>query len=295
MSNWEEIKTNKKQNPKNNIHSSLKLLSDGINFQCLNGTCKKNDCNHNFPEKMSNYIKNPIYIKEIGELLKKENLKFGNYSPIYTTCSQINGECINCKEGRYQFLSYKNDKIYYCYPSLDSLKTKITINLHIDVIYEQKGNNYDLSFKILNVDYDIPEPNDVFNNKINEINEINQTSNLEELNNTKINDLTNNKELDTANNYWKDNYDKLATKYNQEKNAENVNKEIMKNKMEKLSQETRELRKQIEELKYNINKKNKIIETVGMHKKIYDMMMNVNTVITNQILETDYGEYIYVE
>ena len=146
--NWNNVKNNHKKNKniKEEEHLLSNILFNGGCMRCMNKSCTINE-NHGifFPEKISVFVQNPTYINGIEKSIQNEKLDFNGKKPFFTTCNYTNRNCRNCEEGRIKYITFNNEKIALCYPSLEAIRFKVTVGLHIDIKLILKGAKYDVS------------------------------------------------------------------------------------------------------------------------------------------------------
>ena len=143
---WATITAPKKEE----TYTLSELLHSGCCIRCMNRSCTNNEKHgEKFPEKISVFIKNPSYIKEVDAAIKKANLDFNGITPMYTTCifTHIHGKCKNCLEGRVKYINVNNKNIELCFPPLDrdKIKNKVTIGIHLDIKLVLNGKHFDVS------------------------------------------------------------------------------------------------------------------------------------------------------
>ena len=121
-------------------------------MRCMNKSCTINE-NHGiyFPEKLTTFVQNPTYINGIEKSIQNAKLDFNGKKPFYTTCNYANKKCRNCEEGRIKYIDFNNEKIALCYPSLDAIRYKVTVGLHIDIKLILKGTKYEVSTIPINI------------------------------------------------------------------------------------------------------------------------------------------------
>jgi hypothetical protein len=279
----------------------------------MNGSCKINN-NHGifYPERLTPYVKNPTYIDGINKSIQEAKLDFNGFVPIYTTCifSHINKECKNCKEGRVKFINFNNKKIMVCYPSLESIKYKIPVGLHIDIKLIVKGKKFEVSSIPFEVDPIVSEKPDTV--KFNEKNWPSMPTSI----NKSEKDIVDNKELsfsDVLNKSANDDKKNILILNNKiEDNQENQeieeNQEIKENKKNieeinnyEIQKEFRVMKNRISDLEYEneILRNKNIKDTIIIkNKDIYEeIMLNCNTLntrVTEQFLNTKYSDYLCV-
>ena len=110
-----------------------KIVEDGGCIHCLNNSCR-NRSNHGieFPEKLSCFVKNPRFIKEVATSIESATsngtLNFDDIPFNVTTCTFIHtGNCKNCNEGRYMTFDMNGSEIGVCFPAFDETKTKTNL------------------------------------------------------------------------------------------------------------------------------------------------------------------------
>ena len=143
--NWNNVKSNQKKNKiiKEEEYILSDILFNGGCMRCMNKSCTINE-NHGiyFPEKLTTFVQNPTYINGIEKSIQNAKLDFNGKKPFYTTCNYANKKCRNCEEGRIKYIDFNNEKIALCYPSLDAIRYKVTVGLHIDIKLILKGPQY---------------------------------------------------------------------------------------------------------------------------------------------------------
>ena len=295
--NWNNVKNNKKKNVKEEEYILSNILSNGGCIRCMNRSCTINE-NHGivFPEKICTFVQNPTYINGIEKSIQTAKLDFNGKKPFYTTCNYTNRKCRNCEEGRIKYITFNNEKIALCYPSLEVIRFKVTVGLHIDIKLILKGTKYEVSALPIIPFINIIEEKKIDNSyseenwptlykdspiicikspildfshieknfheskeEINEIKEVPKNINIEEIQieeNAKIKDLI------YQNNYLKKENKKLL---NEIKILEEKNKREM----------------------FIINNQHK-------YDEILDNVKFLNTRITQQFFETNYEQYVLI-
>lgn len=132
----------------------MNILNTGGCIRCISKNCNINE-EHGikFPEKMSTFVKNPMYINGMTELFEKTKPDFNGKKVFYTVCNYVNKSCRNCQEGRIKYIDHGDKKIGLCHPILDDIKTKITVGVHIDIKLIMKGHRYDVSFIPIDINF----------------------------------------------------------------------------------------------------------------------------------------------
>lgn len=141
----------KKRSPQEKTYYLSKIVEDGGCIHCLNNSCR-NRSNHGieFPEKLTCFVKNPRFIKEVATSIESATsngtLNFDDIPFNVTTCTFIHtGNCKNCNEGRYRTFDMNGSEIGVCFPSFDETKTKIIIGVHMDIKIIMRGKHYEVS------------------------------------------------------------------------------------------------------------------------------------------------------
>jgi hypothetical protein len=179
---WKDS-VNKKKNKKNKIFETSKpsnieetyflsnLLSDGACLPCMKGYCKINE-EHGipFPNEFCNFIKYPLNIKTISELIQKEKLLLNDTKIYIQICSYVNGNnCRNCNEGRLKYIPVDGKYILLCFPSSENKREKVTIGIHTDLKLVLKAkNNYDVSIIPMDIIFDDDDDNYEEENFVND-------------------------------------------------------------------------------------------------------------------------------
>lgn len=155
------IETNKPSNIEETYFLS-NLLSDGACLPCMKGYCKINE-EHGipFPNEFCNFIKYPLNIKTISELIQKEKLFLNDTKTYIQICSYVNGNnCRNCNEGRLKYIPVDGKYILLCFPSSENKREKVTIGIHTDLKLVLKAkNNYDVSIIPMDIIFDDDDDN----------------------------------------------------------------------------------------------------------------------------------------
>jgi len=311
MSSWNEVSATKKRNNTSSVEEVYylsKLVNDGGCIRCMNGSCKINT-NHGifYPDRLTPYVKNPTYIDGINKSIKDANLDFNGFVPIYTTCifSHINKECKNCKEGRVKYINFNNKKIMVCYPSLESIKYKIPIGLHIDIKLIMKGKKFEVSLIPFEVDTIVAEKPDT--TKYNETNWPSMpsiTPNAE--NNSVI--TTPSPQISFSNIVKETEIEKEYKKNNSnEEKSFLKDEEILKEYSNNFVEDNYYIQKDLSDLKsriFELENENRSLKiknerelAIIKNREIYEeIMINrniLNTRVTEQFLNTKYSDYVY--
>ncbi len=132
-----------------------KLIEDYVCIHCMQGKCREGSKNHSnvyYPDGYTSYIKNPLLIQDLHDIIKKNPImdeKFKGYAIQYSIC--MRNHCTKRCKLNHSFILFKDDngdegKIHFCYPDLHLLhRKKIVLGLHIDVKYiETNGKQPDI-------------------------------------------------------------------------------------------------------------------------------------------------------
>lgn len=151
LEGWERVNEKRSKPKKEEVDDPVttfvlsELIKNDVCIHCMAGKCREGSKSHSsvyFPDGFTSYIKNPLMIQELDDILKKNPLneeKFNGYSISYSIC--MRNHCRNrCKlnHGKIQFTDEKGIKgeIYYCYPDMNMIhRKKIVLGLHMDVNY----------------------------------------------------------------------------------------------------------------------------------------------------------------
>jgi cell division protein FtsB len=313
--NWKDVKNTQKKYK--NIKEELYILSDilfnGGCMRCMNKSCTINE-DHGiyFPEKISTFVQNPTYINGIEKSIQNAKLDFNGKKPFFTTCNYANKKCRNCEEGRIKYINFNNEKIALCYPSLEAIRFKVTVGLHIDIKLILKGTKYEVSAIPINI---IIENKKIENLPV-EKKELSSEENWPILcNNTSKSQIKNvldysqiEKSIDLSTKQIEE--EKLDTikvvisRIKEEKSINLVDNSILIEKDKKikdLSYENNYLKNEVKKL-YDQNilleEKNKremfIINNKHKYDEILENVKYLNTRITQQFFETNYDQYVLI-
>jgi hypothetical protein len=132
-----------------------KLIEDYVCIHCMQGKCREGSKNHSnvyYPDGYTSYIKNPLLIQDLNDIIKKNPImdeRFKGYSIQYSIC--MRNHCARRCKLNHSYLVFKDDngdegKIHFCYPDLHILhRKKIVLGLHIDIKYvETNGKQPDI-------------------------------------------------------------------------------------------------------------------------------------------------------
>ncbi len=126
------------------------LIQKDVCIHCMSGKCREGSKSHNsvyFPEGYKPYIKNPLIIHDLDDILKKnpiKNEKFNGITFGYSIC--MRNHCRKrCKlnHEKIQFTDENGslEELYFCYPDLSMInRKKIILGLHIDLKYIDYSN-----------------------------------------------------------------------------------------------------------------------------------------------------------
>jgi len=316
------------QQSKKKVKEETFLLSELINKNGCCTWCMINKCKNfeehgaDFPLKMTDFILKPFYIKEISELIKKNDLGFNDTTLFFTTCIYgiNNGRCKNCHEGRFKYIDFNGTNIRLCFPPLEN-KNKITIGIHdFDIKLILKGNHFDVSA------FPIKYKDEVEEETFDEEEEIFVTEKIDSYDDlypdmespaptTKNNAV---KKMDYSSIILKTNLEnKIEDPIIEEKSVidEIADLKIEKSLYESLYEENKENLSKLEKLSINIfilEKKIKELEMTNLelknqnakemhiikHKHKYDEILhnlkNLNA-ISEQFVNANYSEYLLVD
>ena len=154
--NGKRIKMKKEKEYKSYILSEL--IKNDVCIHCMNGNCREGSKSHSdvyYPDGFTAYIKNPLLIEDLDNILKKNPIqdeKFQKYTIHYSIC--MRNHCRNRCKLNHGVLHFKDESgvegdIHYCYPDLNILhRKKIVLGLHIDVQYiDTQSKQPDISWK----------------------------------------------------------------------------------------------------------------------------------------------------
>ncbi len=142
------------------------LIEDFVCIHCMQGKCREGSKNHSaiyYPDGYTSYIKNPLLIQDLDDILKKNPItdeKFKGYSIQFSVC--MRNHCAKrCKmnHGKLHFKDEngKEGELYYCYPDLNILhRRKVVLGLHIDIKYiESIGKQPDIQWMPLHNEFEL--------------------------------------------------------------------------------------------------------------------------------------------
>lgn len=148
---FENKKSPQKKEFQEKTYYLSKIVENGGCIHCLNNSCR-NRSNHGieFPEKLTCFVKNPRFIKEVATSIESASsngiLNFDDIPFNVTTCTFIHtGNCKNCNEGRYKTFDMNGGEIGVCFPAFDETKTKIIVGVHMDIKIIMRGKHYEVS------------------------------------------------------------------------------------------------------------------------------------------------------
>jgi len=322
--NWKDVKNTQKKNK--NIKEELYILSDILSnggcMRCINKSCTMNE-NHGiyFPQKMSTFVQNPTYITGIEQAIQNAKLDFNGKKPFFTTCNYANKKCRNCEKGRIKYIKFNNEKIALCYPSLEAIRFKVTVGLHIDIKLILKGTKYEVSAIPLNIFIEnvkienLPIEKKVLSSEENwptlckniltsPIKNTLDFSNIEksvdkEIKEEKVYPIKNNIEISFVKKEQHINLDSqelkninfidntLLIEKDKKINYLNYENNFLKNKIKKLYDQYILLEDKNKKEMFIINNQHK-------YDEILDNVKYLNTRITQQFFETNYDQYILV-
>lgn len=154
--NGKRIKMKKEKEYKSYILSEL--IKNDVCIHCMSGNCREGSKSHSsvyYPDGFTAYIKNPLIIEDLDDILKKNPIqdeKFQKYAIHYSIC--MRNHCRNRCKLNHGVLHFKDEsgiegEIHYCYPDLNILhRKKIVLGLHIDVQYmETHSKQPEISWK----------------------------------------------------------------------------------------------------------------------------------------------------
>jgi hypothetical protein len=332
--NWKDVKNSNKKNKniKEEEHILSNILFNGGCMRCINKSCSINE-QHGicFPEKLSTFVQNPTYINGVEKAIQNAKLDFNGKKPFFTTCNYTNKRCRNCEEGRIKYVDFNDQKIALCYPSLEVIKFKVTVGLHIDIKLILKGTKYEVSAIPINIENkkiehynpDIKElDNDFEENWPDLCNNTNKNECKSELQNKNVLDFSNfeksNKQIEKCNLDTNTNINKKESI--KEKNIVKSNDKVLKeniddslliekdNQIKDLLYEISYLKQDLKNLydKYTyledenkyLEEKNKremfIIDNQHKYDEILENVKYLNTRITQQFFETNYEQYVLI-
>ncbi len=152
---WQLVNDGKRIKTKKDITISTtyvlsELIKSDACIHCMSGKCREGSKSHNqvyFPDGFKSYIKNPLIMQDLDDILKKNPIKneiFNGLTFGYSIC--MRNHCRKrCKlnHEKIQFTDengFKNE-LYFCYPDLNMInRRKIILGLHIDVMYIDYSN-----------------------------------------------------------------------------------------------------------------------------------------------------------
>jgi hypothetical protein len=142
------------------------LIEDYVCIHCMQGKCREGSKNHStvyYPDGYTSYIKNPLLIQDLDDIIKKNPItdeKFKGYAIQYSVC--MRNHCAKRCKMNHGILHFKDDngkegKLFYCYPDLNIIhRRKIVLGLHIDIKYtESIGKQPDIQWMPLHNEFEL--------------------------------------------------------------------------------------------------------------------------------------------
>ncbi len=141
------------------------LIQNDVCIHCMSGKCREGSKSHSpvyFPDGFKPYIKNPLIMQDLDDILKKnpiKNEKFNGFTFAYSICMRN-----HCRRGcklnheKIQFTDENGltEDLYFCYPDLSMIhRKKIILGLHIDMKYIDYSNKKEeVSWKTKHHDFE---------------------------------------------------------------------------------------------------------------------------------------------
>lgn len=305
--------------PREDVFFLLNMLDNGGCIRCMNKSCNiKEKHGIDFPEKMCTFVKNPIYINGMNDLMEEANPDFNGKKAFFTICNYVHKKCRNCQEGRIKYINFNDKKIALCHPILDDIKTKITVGVHIDIKLIMRGHKYEVSFIPLDINEPLP-PIKVLNHEVDTLNKIsqiealniefpslspaNKTSpskvlNVEFPSLSPVNKISSSKIMDysiikkIASEEKKVDDFKRDEHIEEEDNKKVVNDSQLLIKNKYLENINSDLNNELKKVKEELMKEKFKLKNSNIYEEIIYNIKTLNTRITEQFVNTHYSEYI---
>lgn len=277
------------------------FLANGSCIMCMTGRCNRKESHGEpFPQQFCQFIQNPTKIRVVDDSIKKAKLDFGNKKAFFTTCNYVNGNCRNCESGRTKMITINNQKITICYPDSTKIKHQMPVGLHCDFKLVLKGNNFDISilpFQQKKIQREEPVTKIVVQDttSLTEQNFPTLSGNVSNTSNTSSNMLDFKQIKDSME---KENNEKEKFRLEEEQKRQicpilyDSSKKTSNDDSLLLIKKINDLQKIIKLMEEKNNKNEWIIKNSTRYDDIYDDMKSLNTIITEQYLSTNFGDYL---